>query len=127
SLTWAGMRPEDRLPVRAVKAGRGVLDQLQADGFDMAVIDTAAGTSAARLASRWLDQVDAIVVPVLPSGIDLDASLPYLQTLAELPGVADRSVAVGVVVNRLRPRTRTGRDALAEMADDFPFKVVARL
>lgn len=71
--------------------------------------------------------IDAIIVPTLPSGIDLDATLPWLQELARLPAIARHRVAVGVVANRLRPWTRTSQDALAEMDDDFMFPVIASL
>lgn len=124
---WAGMRPPDLAPV-VVRAARGLqLDRLEAAGCELAIIDTAAGTLPAALQRRWLDAVDAVVVPVLPSGIDLDATLPWLQQLAQTPRVAAGKLPVAIVVNRLRAWTRTGQDAVAEMGDDFPFPVVAQL
>ncbi len=124
--TWAGMRPPDLPAMTALKAGRKALDTL-AEKHDVAIVDTAAGTRPAALARHWLDQVDAIIIPVLPSGIDLDASYAWLGELAATEAVQSGRVPVAIVANRLRAWTRTGRDALAEMDDDFPFPVVTRI
>lgn len=124
--SWAGMRPPDLPAVPVHRASRQMLQALAPD-HDVVIIDTAAGTRAGQLAQRWLDVVDAVLVPVLPSGIDLDASLPFLLELSRVPRIARGRLPVGVVANRLRAWTRTGQDALAEMDDDFPFRVIARL
>ena len=59
----------------------------------------------------------AVVVPVLPSPIDLEATAPFLEELAALPRVKKGRVAVGLVANRLRPWTRASQQALMEMLD----------
>ncbi len=125
SLNWARMRPPDLPQVDVVANGRNALERMAAD-HEIVVIDTPAGARPAQL-QRWIDEVDAVVVPVLPSGIDLDASLPYLRELAALPRIRQGKLPVGVVANRLRLWTHASQDALAEMGDDFPLPVVAQL
>lgn len=125
SLNWNRMRPEHLPSVNVMQGSRSTLDRVAKD-TEIVIIDTAAGTRPSQL-ERWLDAVDAVVVPVLPSGIDLDAALPYLQELATLPRIRRGGVPVGVVGNRLRLWTHASQDALAEMGDDFPFPVVAQL
>ncbi len=125
SLNWASMRPPDMPQVTVVEPSRNALQRLSND-HDMVIIDTAAGTRPAQL-QKWMDDVDAIIVPVLPSGIDLDATLPYLTELAAIARIRRGDLPVGVVANRLRLWTHASQDALAEMGDDFPFPVVAQL
>ena len=89
------------------------------------IIDTAAGIRASEVGD-YLDQVDVVVVPVLPSAIDLEASEPFLAELAQLPRIKRGKVAVGVVANRLKPWTNVSQLAVEEM-HAFPFPVVAEL
>lgn len=89
------------------------------------IIDTPAGIRASEVGD-YLDQVDVVVVPVLPSAIDLEASEPFLAELAQLPRIKRGKVAVGVVANRLKPWTNVSQLAVEEM-HAFPFPVVAEL
>lgn len=89
------------------------------------IIDTAAGIRASEVGD-YLDQVDVVIVPVLPSAIDLEASEPFLAELAQLPRIKRGKVAVGVVANRLKPWTNVSQLAVEEM-HAFPFPVVAEL
>lgn len=89
------------------------------------IIDTPAGIRASEVGD-YLDQVDVVIVPVLPSAIDLEASEPFLAELAQLPRIKRGKVAVGVVANRLKPWTNVSQLAVEEM-HAFPFPVVAEL
>jgi chromosome partitioning protein len=103
---------------------RGWREKIPGDA-QRVIVDTAAGTRADDV-EELLDFVDAIVVPVLPSPFDLEASLPFLAELAELKAVKRGKVPVGIVANRLRPWTHATQQALAEMKQ-FPFPVIAEL
>ena len=67
-----------------------------------------------------------VVVPVLPSAIDLEATEPFLAELAELPRIKRGKVVVGVVANRLKPWTNVSQLAVEEM-QRFPFPLLAEL
>lgn len=92
---------------------------------DAVIIDTAAGVTPAGL-QPWLDGASALLVPVLPSAIDLEAADAYLAALAALPQAGSGIPAVAVVANRLRPWTRASQRALEEM-QRLPFPLRARL
>ncbi len=89
------------------------------------IIDSPAGIRASEVGD-FLDTVDVVVVPVLPSAIDLEASEPFLAELAALPRIKRGKVAVCIVANRLKPWTNASQLAVDEMKA-FPFPLVAEL
>lgn len=89
------------------------------------IIDSPAGMRASEV-DGYLDSVDAIVVPVLPSAIDLEATEPFLAELAQLPRIRRGKVAVGLVANRLKPWTHASQLAVEEMKQ-LPFPLIAEL
>jgi chromosome partitioning protein len=110
------------LPVDATR--RGWLKRIP-DDAERVIIDTGAGVRVSEIA-EFIDEIDAIVVPVLPSAIDLEATEPFLADLAALPRVKRGKLAVGLIANRTKPWTNASQLALEEMRG-FPFPVVAQL
>jgi len=95
------------------------------DGTDRLIIDTPAGTSAEDV-DGLLDEVDALLIPVLPSPFDLEACRPFVEEIAGLNRIKRGKVAAGVVANRLRPWTHASQLALEEM-QRFALPVVGQL
>ena len=112
------------LPVDGTDAGRGWLRALPQDSQQV-VVDAAAGAMANALAP-FLEQADAVVVPVLPSTIDIEATVPFLDTLARHPRVRRGELRVGLVANKLKPWT-TGSQQALELLQQWPYPVVAQL
>jgi len=67
-----------------------------------------------------------VVVPVLPSALDIEAIVGFLNSLARVPRVHDRSLPVGLVLNRTKPWTQTSQQAV-QMLADWPYPVIAQL
>ena len=127
SMRWAQRRSYMASAVLALDGSRrqkSVWNSLPVDS-DRGVVDGGAGAMGVDLAG-WLDNADAVVGPVHPSTLDLDATVPFLNSLVEHPRVRSGELPVGLVGNRLRPWTSTSQQAL-EASAEWPYPTVAEL
>lgn len=126
STRWAERRAELESAVLPIDASgkRPWLTRLPEDA-ERVIIDAAAGAMAADLDS-FIEHANAIVVPVLPSAMDIEATVGFLNTLAKVPRVHKRKLPVGLVINRSKPWTNASQQAL-EMLKTWPYPVVAQL
>jgi len=113
SLRWVSRRPENVPGVTAVEGSRRAFDRLPAE-IQRTIVDTPAGVGEKEL-EPYLEKADVILVPVLPSQFDLDATLDFLGTLQGIGRVTRGKLPVGLVANRLKPWTNASQAALAEL------------
>ena len=95
------------------------------EGIQRLVVDAPAGAMGEDL-TAFLDRADAVIVPVLPSAIDLEATVPFLNTLVAHPRVKKGKLPVGIVANRLKPWTSASQQAVAQLKS-WPYPVVGEL
>lgn len=125
SQRWGEKRAGLDNPVLSIPNQRRDWYRSVPDDADQVIVDSAAGVSAADVGD-YLDHVDAVIVPVLPSAIDFEAAAPFLKDLSKLSPIRRGKVPVGLVANRLRPWTNASQQALEDMKE-LPFPVVAQL
>ena len=89
------------------------------------VIDAAAGDMGEEL-QPWLERADAVVVPVNPSIIDLEATVGFLNSLATTARVRKGKLPVALVGNRLKPWTSASQQAMDQLKA-WPYPLVAQL
>lgn len=95
------------------------------DDTQRVIVDGAAGAMADDL-DPFLETVDAIVVPVVPSTFDIEATVPFLDSLARHPRVRKGTLRVGLVGNKLKPWTNVSQQAL-DLLKQWPYPLVAQL
>jgi chromosome partitioning protein len=126
STRWAERRADLESAVLPIDAsGRRAWRAWLPEDAERVVVDAAAGAMADDLGS-FLEHADAVVVPVLPSALDIEATVGFLNTLAKVPRVHKRKLPVGLVVNRSKPWTNASQQAV-EMLKTWPYPVITQL
>jgi len=122
SIDWLERRPENRAPIMGVSGYKDGLTHL-ARNADV-VIEDAPARSHGKELTELVRHAETIVVPVLPSNIDMQASTKFLEELAKVGKVQRRQVRVAVVANRVRDNTLIW-DELDEYLDGLRIPYVA--
>ena len=73
---------------------------------DVALFDTPAGIDIYELASM-LQERDTVIIPVLPSPIDIHAAAHFIGDLLTTGKARKRMIRLGVVANRVRKNTHS--------------------
>jgi chromosome partitioning protein len=100
-------------------------DRLPPD-TELVIVDTPAGCTEHQL-MPWLERADMVLVPTLPSAIDMDATTEFLDMLHGISRIRRGRMPVGLVANRLKPWTHTSQDALEQWSQlRFPLAGTVR-
>jgi chromosome partitioning protein len=115
SLEWTRLRPGTAAPIAALDWSKALSKPPK--GLDRLVIDAPAAMKKKDTVAL-VGMADAIVVPVLPSVFDQGSTMAFLARLHQLKAIRKNQKPVGVLRNRVRPRTRaTAR--LARFLDEI--------
>lgn len=125
STHWCEKRAYLETAVLPLDGTRRNWEKSLPDGIERLVVDAPAGAMGEDL-TAFLDRADAVIVPVLPSAIDLEATVPFLNTLVAHPRVKKGKLPVGILANRLKPWTTASQQAVAQLKS-WPYPVVGEL
>lgn len=92
---------------------------------ERAIIDTPAGLRAHE-ANDYIKDVNTIIVPVLASVIDVEASAAFIQELMRSPKIRSGQTQVMVIANRVKSRSPALR-IMKEVFADMNIPIIARL
>ena len=125
SFHWCQRRPDTVPGVLGIEgARRGWVGRLPAD-TERVIVDTAAGITAEEV-ETYVDDVDALVVPVLASSFDLEASQAFIKDIARIGKINRGTLPVALVANRLKPWTNNSQEGVEAMKQ-LRFPLVAQL
>ena len=120
---WLALRPDDYPPITEVTdEGKGVRAP---KGTDVLVIDTPAALGGEML-RNIIKRADTLLVPLVPSPIDMRAGWRFLEHLLELKAIAKGATRVGLIASRCQTRTVIYRE-LTGFMEGFKFPFVAHL
>ncbi len=110
SMKWLSLRSHDLPRIHGIAAFEKRLDVTRAFQLRLplsaqrVVMDVQAGIGGLRLA-EYVSQADVILVPVLPSPIDIHAAAHFIQDLLLVGRLRRRGTKLGVIANRVRENT----------------------
>ena len=111
SIRWLSQRSKDKPAIFGVHAYRKQnSNQTQAwqlrlpPETERVIIDAPAGITGQRLVN-FVQRVDTIMIPVLPSPIDIHAATDFVRDLLLIGKIRHAGVRVGVLANRAKTNT----------------------
>jgi chromosome partitioning protein len=103
ALTWLAQRPDSVAPITGLAAYDSGLKSLPR-GTEYVIIDAPARSHGKEL-SELVRRAETILVPVLPSPIDMNAAAKFIEELLQMGKVADKHAKVGLIANRIKENT----------------------
>ncbi len=111
STRWLKLRPRDKEAIHGINGHQRPSMQttrvwqmrIPAE-TDRLIIDAPAGVTGETL-QNFVQQVDTILIPVLPSPIDIHSATAFIKDLLLIGKVRSLGVRVGVIANRTRKNT----------------------
>lgn len=117
SMRWLKARPPTLAPIHGVAAFHNVPGMTRSfqlrvpPGTARVVVDSPAAMEPQRF-DEFTRDADAIVVPVLPSQIDIHACARCIEHLLTTAKIKRREERIAVVANRVRPNTLVFRSLM---------------
>ena len=102
-LDWLERRPENRPAIAGVAAYEGGLRRVPRN-CDIVVSDAPARSHGKEL-TDLVKHAETVIVPVLPSTIDMQATSTFLKELQGIGKVQNKGVKIGAIANRVRENT----------------------
>jgi chromosome partitioning protein len=109
TIDWLEAR-KDYEGIPDIQAINAVKDPVRpAKGTDLLIMDAPAGVHGSTI-NKMLLRVDTLILPVLPSPIDMRACSRFLTELLTSGRVSKNQTRIGIVANRAKEQTRIYHD-----------------
>lgn len=121
---WLALRPAGYPPIYAVQMEDtdNSYKKLKAPtGTDILILDTHAGLSGSAL-KAVLKKADTLIVPIIPSPIDMRAAWRFLQHLSTVKSISKARTKTALIANRCKARTLIYKELTGFLnSASFPF------
>jgi chromosome partitioning protein len=104
SLDWLSQRPDELPAISGVAAFDEGLRNVPRS-TEVLVIDAPARVRGLEL-NELVRRAETILIPVLPSSIDMNACAHFMDELLEIGKVSRKQARLGLIANRVRENTR---------------------
>lgn len=132
SMRWLSQRSKNRPAIVGIDAHKNLAMNVTSTWAlrvppqtERIVIDAPAGVMGHNILD-FLRQIDTILIPVLPSHIDIHATARFIEDLLIIGKVRQRGIHVGVVANRVKKNTNV-YSALERFLDTLKLPFIANL
>lgn len=102
STDWLTARGEDQPEIVGLRANGGSVRPPK--NIEFLIIDAPAGTHGRELANM-VRRAETIIMPVLPSPVDMRATHRFLEELFNLKQINEKATRVALVANRVKENT----------------------
>lgn len=115
SMRWLSLRDDERPAIHGIAAFQRRRDVTRAfqmrlpEEAERVIMDVPAGIAGLGLV-EYVQRVDTILLPVLPSPIDIHAAAHFIQDLLLVGKIRTAGIRLAVVANRVRENTLVFRD-----------------
>ena len=120
---WGALRPADYPEITSLNAADGPVRA--PSGTDWLILDSPAGIHGPEL-GQLVRRAETVLIPLLPSFIDMRAAHRFLGHLFSLKPIAEGEARVGLIANRVKPHTIIYRE-LRGFLDDYKAPVIGHL
>ena len=103
SLSWLQARSAGRPPIEAIAAFEKNAARPKRN-TDIVIMDAPAAVHGAEL-TKMVRKAETIIIPVLPSPIDMRAAAQFIKEISNSAPVAQKKAKLGLVANRSRDYT----------------------
>ncbi len=122
STDWLTVRPDDCPTIGGILGWKG--SNKAPSGTDYLILDAPAGIRGKEL-SKLIKRAETILIPVLPSPMDIRAAARFIQDILLVGKVGKKQVKIGVIANRVREYTQIFQQ-LERFLKRLDFSFVAR-
>ena len=125
SLEWLHARPSGRASITGIDASGGEFRLPR--NADYVIYDTPAACPRKEL-GNYLRRAQSVIIPILPSPIDMRAAIPFIQAVLGDGRIARKKCRVALIANRCRENTNVYHqlDSFLRKVRQAPFISVLR-
>jgi len=99
SMEWLRVRPDSEHPIQGFDGLKGKI--YPEEGTERVIYDAPARTDTKKVA-RLIELVDVVIIPVLPSAIDMRVSANFVADIVTQVRANNTKALIGVVANRVQ-------------------------
>jgi chromosome partitioning protein len=103
SLEWLRARASVYPRIHGIAAWNG--EMAIPPDTDIMILDTPAGINQMKELTELIQSVEVLLIPVLPSPIDIRAAAKFIHELLLVHKVSRNKIKIGIVANRVRMNT----------------------